>query len=86
MTYVVQDYIPTGSKSRKTTSVELQPDRNYQLWTLRKLQNLDNEIEVLGSWHSHIPNGLERFSKVDHMSYYSKLNNEKTLPVRWINL
>ena len=35
MTYVVHDYIPTGPNPEKSTDVELQPDRNYQLWTLR---------------------------------------------------
>ena len=52
MTYVVHDYIPTGPNPEKSTDVELQPDRNYQVWTLRKLQDLDEKIEVLGSWHS----------------------------------
>ena len=77
MTYVVHDYIPTGPNPEKSTDVELQPDRNYQLWTLRKLQDLDEKIEVLGSWHSHIPNGLQRYSRTDFISYFSKLNNEK---------
>jgi hypothetical protein len=77
MTYVIYDYIPTGPNPQKSTKVELQPDRNYQLWALRKLQSIDHDIEVLGSWHSHIPNGLERYSGTDHRSYYSKLNNDK---------
>jgi hypothetical protein len=77
MTYVVYDYIPTGPNPQKSTKVELQPDRNYQLWALRKLQSIDENIEVLGSWHSHVPNGLEHYSTTDHRSYYSKLNNDK---------
>ena len=76
MTYVVYDYIPTGPNPQTSTAIELQPDREYQLWALRKLQSIDENIEVLGSWHSHIPNGLDRYSRVDHHSYYSKLNNE----------
>ncbi len=74
-TFVILDYIPTGPNPEKSTAVELQPDRRYQLWTLRKIQETDNQIEVLGSWHSHVPNGLDRFSRVDHHSYYSKINN-----------
>lgn len=76
MTYVIFDYVPTGPNPEKSTAVELQPDREYQLWALRQLQSIDDRIEVLGSWHSHIPNGLDRYSRVDHYSYHSKLNNE----------
>ena len=48
MTYVIYDYIPTGPNPQKSTKVELQPDRNYQFWALRKLQSIDHDIEVLG--------------------------------------
>ena len=74
-TFVILDYLPMGPAPKKSTAVELQPDREYQLWTLRRLQDADASIEPLGSWHSHIPNGLTRFSGVDLSSYHSKLNN-----------
>ena len=74
-TFVILDYIPTGPNPERSTAVELQPDRRYQLWTLSRMQDSDDRIEVLGSWHSHVPNGLDRFSKVDHHSYHSKINN-----------
>jgi len=73
--FVILDYIPTGPNPERSTAIELQPDRRYQLWTLRKLIEEDERIEVLGSWHSHIPNGMDRFSRVDHESYHSKINN-----------
>ena len=77
-TFVILDYIPTGPNPEKSTAVELQPDRRYQLWTLRRMQEADDRIEVLGSWHSHVPNGLDRFSNLDHHSYHSKINNPES--------
>ncbi len=74
-TCVILDYIPMGPNPEKSTATELQPDRNYQLWTLRKLQEADPLIEVLGSWHSHVPNGLGRFSNVDVSGYHAKIND-----------
>ena len=73
--FVILDYVPTGPTPEKRTAVELQPDRGHRLWTSRRLHEADNRIEVLGSWHSHIPNGLNRFSNGDHHSYHSKINN-----------
>jgi hypothetical protein len=72
--HVIIDYIPTGPNPDSVTEVELQPDRKYQMWAFERLKSLDSEIEVLGSWHSHVPNGLERFSGIDHRSYHSKLS------------
>jgi hypothetical protein len=74
LAYVI-DYIPTGPNADSKTDVELQPDREYQSWVYNRLTEVDDTIAILGSWHSHIPNGLEIFSKGDWMSYHSKLNN-----------
>lgn len=74
LAYVI-DYIPTGPNADSKTDVELQPDREYQSWVYNRLIEEDDTIAILGSWHSHIPNGLEIFSKGDWMSYHSKLNN-----------
>ena len=73
--YVIIDYIPMGPNPESQSAVELQPDRRYQLWAYTKLNKQFPGLEVLGSWHSHIPNGLNRFSGGDHDSYHSKLNN-----------
>lgn len=72
--HVIIDYIPTGPNPDSVSEVELQPDRKYQMWAFDKLKSIDPDVEVLGSWHSHIPNGLERFSGIDHRSYFSKLS------------
>jgi len=72
--YVI-DYIPTGPNADSKTDVELQPDREYQLWVYERLLEFDSTLAILGSWHSHIPNGLEIFSRGDWMSYHSKLND-----------
>ena len=73
--FVIIDYIPMGPNPESQSAVELQPDRRYQLWAYTKLVKQSPDLEVLGSWHSHIPNGLNRFSGGDHESYHSKLNN-----------
>jgi hypothetical protein len=73
--YVIIDYIPMGPNPESQSAVELQPDRRYQLWAYTKLNKQFPGLEVLGSWHSHIPNGLNRFSGGDHDGYHSKLNN-----------
>jgi len=75
MTYVIYGYLPTGPNPERSTAVELMPDRNYQLWTIKKIQSVNEDMEVLGSWHSHVPNGLEEYSQTDFHSYHSKLNN-----------
>ena len=64
----VLDFIPTGPEPDIATDIELLPDRRYQLWTLDALLELDDDLAVFGSWHSHIPNGLARFSGQDHRS------------------
>lgn len=69
----VLDFIPTGPEPDIATDIELLPDRRYQLWTLDALLDLDDDLAVFGSWHSHIPNGLARFSGQDHRSYAGKM-------------
>jgi len=70
---VVEDFIPTGPEPDTVSDVELLPDRRYQLWTLDNLRIIDSEIDLFGSWHSHIPNGLERFSRQDHYAYHTRM-------------
>jgi len=70
---VVDDFIPTGPEPDNVSEVELLPDRRYQLWTLDKIRTIQSEIDLFGSWHSHIPNGLERFSRQDHRAYHMRL-------------
>jgi proteasome lid subunit RPN8/RPN11 len=69
----VDDFIPTGPEPDSVSAIELLPDRRYQLWTLDKLRTVQHELDLFGSWHSHIPNGLERFSRQDHHAYHSRM-------------
>ena len=55
------------------SAVELLPDRRYQLWTLDQLRLIDEDLQLFGTWHSHIPNGLERFSRQDFRAYHSRM-------------
>lgn len=70
---VVDDFIPTGPEPDNVSAVELLPDRRYQLWTLDQLRAMDEDLQLFGSWHSHIPNGLERFSRQDFRAYHGRM-------------
>lgn len=69
----VDDFIPTGPEPDSVSAVELLPDRRYQLWTLDQLRVIDDELQLFGTWHSHIPNGMERFSNQDFRAYQGRM-------------
>jgi len=69
----VDEFIPTGPEPDSVSAVELLPDRRYQLWTLDTIREIEPDIDLFGSWHSHIPNGLERFSRQDYQAYYARM-------------
>ena len=70
---VVHDFIPSGPEPDSVSAIELLPDRRYQLWTLDQLRLIDEDLQLFGTWHSHIPNGLERFSRQDFRAYHSRM-------------
>jgi len=71
----VLDFIPAGPSPEDASDVSFLADRSFQLWTFKQLLDLDPDLEVIGMWHSHIPNGLDTFSDIDHLSAESKLTN-----------
>jgi hypothetical protein len=65
---VVLGTISPGPRSRRT-AVELLPDGEFQGGVFDELQKRDPEVEHLGTWHSHHPNGLASFSGGDRGHY-----------------
>ena len=59
----------------KRTAVELLPDGPYQSSVFRSLEALHPEVEHLGSWHSHHPNGLGELSTGDIAGYFENANS-----------
>ena len=76
----VLDFIPAGPHPEEATDVAFLADRVYQLWTFQRLLEVQPDLSVIGMWHSHVPNGLDTFSEVDHRSVQSKLNLDPDLP------
>lgn len=60
--------IPSGPAATQTAT-SLIPDAKFQYGTYRFLENTEPQIDHLGSWHSHHPNGLRSFSQGDHEHY-----------------
>src|SRR5206468_1732528 len=56
------------------TEVELQPDGEYQERLFRQVEQVDHEIEHVGTWHSHHCNGLETLSSGDVAGYLRTVN------------
>lgn len=76
---VVTDFLPSGPNAVRT-AVELQPDGDYQERLFRQLEQLDSEIEHLGTWHSHHCNGLQTLSGGDIDGYHRTVNKRAYRP------
>ena len=70
---VVTDFLPSGPNAVRTT-VELQPDGEYQESLFRRAETIDSEIEHIGTWHSHHCNGLQTLSEGDVAGYHRTVN------------
>jgi len=73
---VVTDFLPSGPNAVRT-AVELMPDGKYQERLFRQLEQMDAEVEHLGTWHSHHCNGLSTFSSGDVSGYLRTVNREE---------
>lgn len=59
-----------GSGPRaKASATSLHPDGEFQESVFRQIERAEPEIEHLGTWHSHHPNGLREFSDGDVRGY-----------------
>src|SRR5262249_44316813 len=62
--------ISPGPRAR-CTPTELLPDGEFQDGVFKYLEAQEPALEHLGTWHSHHPNGLPRFSHGDVAHYQS---------------
>ncbi len=76
---VVTDFLPSGPNAVRT-DVELRPDGEYQDRLFRRLEQIDPEIEHLGTWHSHHCNGLQTLSDGDVSGYHRTVNKRAYRP------
>src|SRR6266496_3030509 len=80
---VVTDFLPSGPNAVRT-AVELQPDGEYQEHLFRQLEQIDPEVEHLGTWHSHHCNGLPTLSDGDIDGYYRTVNKRAYRPEHFL--
>ena len=66
--------IDPGPKAKRTP-VELLPDGDYQEQVFRAIEAQYPDVEHLGSWHSHHPNGLGQLSDGDIHGYFETVND-----------
>lgn len=78
-TIVVTDFLPSGPKAVRTRD-RLMPDGEYQEALFRKAEQLDSEIEHVGTWHSHHCNGLQTLSTGDIDGYFRTVNKPHYRP------
>lgn len=75
LTLEVADYIDDGPGAQRQSAFHL-GDAAWQTQEFRRREEADPEIENLGSWHSHHPNGLSRLSSGDIKGYQRTVNDE----------
>lgn len=74
LTFEVTDYLDDGPEAYRTPSFH-RGDARWQTAQFRKLEARQPEIEQLGSWHSHHPNGLARLSVGDVRGYQQTVDH-----------
>lgn len=75
----VVGYLDAGPHVRRTPTYHL-PDGPYQEELFRELEAIDPELEHLGSWHSHHPNGMRSLSGGDIECYRRDVNDPRYHP------
>ena len=74
LVFEVTDYIDDGPRAHRLSGFHL-GDAEWQTRRFRSLERLYPDIEHLGSWHSHHPNGLDRLSEGDIAGYRETVNS-----------
>jgi len=72
--FLVLGYLDAGPRAQRTPTFHL-PDGLYQEALFRHLEAHDPNIEHLGTWHSHHPNGLSSLSSGDVRGYFLDVTN-----------
>jgi hypothetical protein len=76
---IITDFLPGGPHAKRT-AVEFLPDGEFQEKLFRQAENRDNNVEHIGTWHSHHCNGLERLSDGDIEGYFKTVNKRAYRP------
>ena len=76
---LITDFLPSGPNAKRS-AVEFLPDGEYQERIFRCAEQLDPEVEHLGSWHSHHCNGLRQLSDGDVRGYFRTVNKNHYRP------
>jgi hypothetical protein len=74
LTFEITDYLDDGPKAERTPSYH-RGDARWQTAEFRKHEARDPDIEQLGSWHSHHPNGLRTLSSGDIRGYQETVDD-----------
>ncbi|MGI5502350.1 hypothetical protein [Lentzea sp. CA-135723] len=74
LTFEVVDYIDDGPAAQRTASFH-RGDPDWQTAEFRRLEAAQPDIEQLGSWHSHHPNGLGELSPGDVHGYQDTVDD-----------
>lgn len=68
--------IGPGPKAQRSATIFFQ-DGEYQESVFREVEREYPDVEHLGNWHSHHPNGLETLSSGDRATYQRIVNHDK---------
>ena len=74
LTFEVTDYLEDGPDAERTGTFH-RGDAEWQTQEFRRREQQDPELEQLGSWHSHHPNGLGTLSAGDIRGYKATVND-----------
>ena len=72
----VETYIDSGPRVNNSVG-HLMPDGEYQEAMFRVLEKFDQDINYLGSWHTHHCNGLAELSQGDIRGYRETVNSRQ---------
>ncbi len=67
-------YLDAGPRARRSPTFHL-PDAAYQVALFQRLEEQHPEVQHLGTWHSHHPNGLDCLSEGDVEGYFHSVNS-----------
>ena len=71
----VKATLHAGPKARRTAASFFN-DGDYQESLFRAVEQQYPDIQHLGNWHTHHPNGLESLSNGDYQTYMKVVNSE----------
>ena len=74
LVFHVTDYLDDGPNAERTGGFH-RGDADWQTQEFRRLEQQNPDLEQLGSWHSHHPNGMGTLSSGDIHGYMATVND-----------